>query len=158
MNCREVSMNTVLSTYGQNFLINDRLTYSEIPGTDSNTHGLLMNARFIQGVFDDSERRHIYDRFGQMNFDPMRNTLQLIDSLPDWYVYGLRAITVGFQGGGPCFTLNSADINNNPFGEDGLSLDQDYCERMALLIEAADRIGMVVIVSLFYGMQARRIR
>ncbi|MEZ4655970.1 MAG: hypothetical protein R2911_00185 [Caldilineaceae bacterium] len=44
---------TSLSVQGEQFLINGRLTYAEIDDSNPNAHGLLMNARFIQGVFDD---------------------------------------------------------------------------------------------------------
>lgn len=59
-----------------NFYINGKLTYSELPGSDKNVHGLLFNARFIQGIFDDRNPANHgkYDRFGKV-FDPELNTL-----------------------------------------------------------------------------------
>ena len=44
---------THLSISGEKFLINGALTYSEISGSKPAAYGLLMNARFIQGIFDD---------------------------------------------------------------------------------------------------------
>ena len=85
----------------------------------------------------------------------MTNTERLIAALPEWYRYGLRAFTTGFQGGGPCFTIQNHTIQNNPFGADGLNLDADYAERMDKLIRGADAVGMIVIVSFFYGSQTR---
>ena len=148
---------TSISIKGEQFLINGKLTYSEIIGSNASAHGLLMNARFIQGIFDDKADRSKYNRFGRM-FDPEKNTDDLIAALPEWYAHGLRAFTVGFQGGGPCFTTNNMDIDNNPFGEDGNSIDPDYAARMHRVITAADEIGMVVIVSFFYGAQARKLK
>lgn len=148
---------TSLSIRGPSFLINGKLTYSEIDGGKPGAHGLLMNARFIQGIYDDAADRSRYERWGFGSWDPEDHTDRLIAALPEWYSYGLRAFTVGFQGGGPCFTIDNATIDNNPFGEDGATIDQAYCRRMDRLIRAADEIGMAVIVSLFYGMQARRI-
>lgn len=150
-------MRSVLSIEGSRFLINGKLTYSEYPGCPERYRGLLMNARFIQGIFDDKERPERFCRFGR-SFDAERNTQELIDALPQWHEKGLRAITVGFQGGGPCFTVDSETINNNPFSQDGKSMDEDYRDRMKKIIEAADRIGMVVIVSCFYGPQSRFLR
>jgi len=46
-------MKTNLFINNQRFLINDQLTYAEIPNSNPEVHGLLMNARFIQGLFDD---------------------------------------------------------------------------------------------------------
>lgn len=147
-------MQTKLSIDGTRFRINGSLTYSEIPGCPEEYRGLLMNARFIQGVFDDKEDPRRFDRFGR-SFDPEENTEHLIAALPQWYAHGLRAITVGFQGGGPCFTIDSATIDNNPFSPDGRSIDPAYLERMERIIRACDALGMAVIVSFFYGPQTR---
>ena len=148
---------TRLSITGRTFLVNDRPTYSEIPGSKESAHGLLMNARFIQGIFDDAADPGRFARYGFDRWDPEDHTDRLIAALPEWYSYGLRAFTVGFQGGGPCFTMANTTIDNNPFGADGRSLDRAYRARMDRLIRAADEIGMVVIVSYFYGEQATRI-
>jgi hypothetical protein len=88
----------------------------------------------------------------------MANSKRLIAALPEWYGYGLRAFTVGFQGGGPCFTTPNNTLINNPFGEDGKTLDADYAERMDMVIRGADAAGMLVIVSLFYGSQTRHLK
>ena len=149
---------TSLSVQGEKFLINGRLTYAEIDGSNPNAHGLLMNARFIQGVFDDQADPARFARFDHAVWDADQHTADLIAALPEWYSYGLRGFTVGFQGGGPCFTVNNLTIDNNPFGEDGATLDTAYAQRMDRLIRAADELGMVVMVSYFYGDQARRLR
>ncbi|WP_281890681.1 hypothetical protein [Paenibacillus sp. YYML68] len=148
---------TVLTIEGEHFVINGKKTYSEIEGSKPNVHGLLMNARFIQGVFDDKAAPERFNRFGR-SFDPDRNTNDLIAALPQWYAAGLRAFTVSFQGGGPCFTVNNNTIDNNPFSEDGRSLDPAYADRMDRLIRAADELGMVVIVSYFYTGQTPRLK
>jgi hypothetical protein len=107
---------TNLTIQGEHFYINGQKVYSEIPGSRPEAHGLLMNARFIQGIFDDKADCSRYKRFGRQ-FDPERNTDDLIAALPEWYRYGLRAFTVGFQGGGPCFTINNSTIDNNPLAQ-----------------------------------------
>ena len=81
----------------------------------------------------------------------------MLAALPDWYAYGLRAFTVGFQGGA-CFTIANDTIDNNPFGEDGKKLDPAHAARMDWLIRGANACGMVVIVSYFYAGQAVRLR
>ncbi len=146
---------THLTIEGEKFLINEKVTYSEINGTRPGAQGLLMNARFIQGIFDDAMEPERFARWGHSEWDAMANTERLIAALPEWYGYGLRAFTTGFQGGGPCFTIQNHTIQNNPFGEDGLTLDADYAERMDKLIRGADAVGMIVIVSFFYGSQTR---
>jgi hypothetical protein len=150
--------NTSLSIQGEAFLINGQLTYSEISGSNPAAHGLLMNARFIQGIFDDKADVSRYNRFGRGEFNPGRHTDDLLSALPEWYAVGLRAFTVGFQGGGPFYTIDNHTIDNNPFGEDGTTLDPAYAERLDRLIHGADALGMVVIVSYFYGVQAQKLR
>lgn len=143
---------THLEARGSDFFINGKPVYDEIEGSGS-VKGLLMNSRFIQGVFDDSLAPSRFNRFGK-TFDPDRNTDDLIAALPDWYQYGLRAITVGFQGGWPVFTVDVKTIGNNPFGSDGMKLDKAYGERMDRIIRAADSLGMVVIVNFLYWAQS----
>ena len=147
--------NTAVSIQGESFLINGRLTYSEIENSNPEAHGLLMNARFIQGVFDDKAAPERFCRFGKDVFDPAEHTNTLIAALPEWYGYGLRGFTVGFQGGGPCFTIDNLTLDNNPYSADGAQLDPAYADRMDNLIRGADEAGMVVIVSYFYGAQTR---
>jgi hypothetical protein len=147
---------TVLSARGEKFLVNDLLTYSEIPGSSPSARGLLMNARFIQGIFDDKSGRARYARFGARSFDPDAHTEALIRALPEWQGYGLRAFTVGLQGGMPVFTIDNATIDCNPYGADGRSIEEPTLRRLERLIAAADELGMVVIVSLLYQGQAPR--
>ena len=150
-------MKTTISINGRKILINGKLTYSEYADCPQEYRGLLMNMRMIQGIFDDKGDVSRFHRFGQ-RFDPEQNTQDLIAALPAWYANGIRAITVGFQGGGSCFTIRPDTIENNPFGEDGSSIDADYLRRMKAIIEAADEIGMLVIVSYFYCGQSMRIK
>ncbi len=149
-------MKTNLTISGENFLMNGKLVYSEIEGSNPRMHGLLMNARLIQGIFDDKADATRFNRFG-MTFDPEENTDALIAALPGWYKYGLRAFTVGLQGGGPCFTVPNGEIINNPFSPDGLHIDEAYLARLTRLLNAADELGMAVIVSALYCGQIRHL-
>ncbi|MBV7334930.1 hypothetical protein KFU94_43160 [Chloroflexi bacterium TSY] len=146
--------NTTLTIDGESFFINGKATYAELGRSNPDAHGLLMNARFIQGIFDDNADPRRFARFGYTE----DHTDRLIAALPEWYCYGLRAFTVGFQGGGPCFTVDNATIDNNPFGEEGTTLNAAYADRMDRLVRGADALGMVVIVSYFYAAQTQRLR
>ena len=147
-------MTTKLSIKENKFLINGNLTYSELPNCNEKYYGLLMNSRMIQGIFDDASEPERFNRYGKI-FSPDTNTEEFIKALPQWYAHGIRAVTVGFQGGGPCFTINNHTIDNTAFSNDGLSMKQAYLDRMEKVIKAADEIGMIVIVSYFYGAQTR---
>jgi len=150
---------THLNIDGEKFLINGKLTYSEIPSSNPKAHGLLMNARFIQAIFDDKAQPERFARFGRNKYDPEKNTDDFIKALPEWYKYGLRAFTVGLQGGGPCFTIDDlSSIFNSPYSDDGKELDKDYVRRLDKVIRAADELGMVVIVSLMYQAQVHRLK
>jgi len=145
---------TKLTIKGRDFYINGKPVYDEIKGRPE-SKGLLMNSRFIQGIFDDKTNLERYNRFGKI-FDVDQNTDDFIAALPDWYQYGLRAVTVGIQGGFPVFTTDIKTIDNNPFGSDGYHFDVAYAKRLDKIIQAADEIGMVIIVNILYWAQSLR--
>lgn len=147
---------TNLTIKGRDFYINGKPVYDEIEG-HSSSKGLLMNARFIQGIFDDKSDRERYNRFHKL-FDADGNTDDFIAALPEWYEYGLRAVTVGVQGGMPVFTIDVHTIDNNPFSPDGMTFDEAYAKRLDKIIQAADALGMVVIVNILYWAQALRLK
>lgn len=150
---------TSLDIQSEKFLLNGKLVYSEIENSRPEAHGLLMNARFIQGIFDDKATPERFAIFGHDQWEPEANTDRLIAALPQWYAHGLRAFTVGLQGGGPVLTLDDwSTIDNNPYGPDSKSLDPAYAGRLDRLIKAADEIGMVVIVSYLYASQGPRLQ
>lgn len=143
---------------GNNILINGNLTYSEIENSNEKIQGLLFNARFIQGIYEDitPENQATYNRFNK-TFDKNINTQELIDSLPEWYDAGLRAITVGMQGGGPIYAFKDwHSINTNTFSSDGRIIEESHKERLLKIIDACDKIGMIVIVSCLYEGQSSR--
>ena len=151
-------MKTKISISGNQFLINGRLTYSEIDNANPKSLGLLWNMRLIQGVFEDLFGLENQYKLCGLKFDPEKNTDDLIKALPEWYAYGIRAITVGFQGGWPVTQAMVDQFNCNPFGEDGLHLNEGFASRMDRLIRAADEIGMIIIVNIFYWAQANRLK
>jgi hypothetical protein len=146
---------TILGIEGSDFTINGKLTYANIAGTNPQAHGLLMNARFIQGIFDDKAEPSRFSRYGYV-WDPDENTNRLIAALPEWKKYGLLGFTVGLQGGMPVLTINNTTIDNNPYSEDGKTIDAAYLSRLERLLCAADNLGMVVIVSMLYQGQSNR--
>ncbi len=135
------------------FYINGVKTYSNIKGSNEKAHGLLFNARFIQGIFYDKNNKGKYDRFGK-KFDATENTLDLIKSLEQWYSCGIRAITIGIQGGGPICTYEDwTCIDTDAFSKDGNTINPEHIKRLKMILEACDKIGMLVIVSILYQAQ-----
>ncbi len=145
---------------GEDFYINNRLTYSEIPESDSKVHGLLFNGRWIQGIFNDinPDNMNKYDRFGK-KFDCDQNTDDLIRNLPQWYEKGIRAITVGLQGGGPIFTYSDwTVIDTGCFSKDGKDMSDQHKKNLLKIIKACDELGILVIVSILYQAQEHLFR
>ncbi|CAN5905685.1 hypothetical protein BH23PLA1_BH23PLA1_09810 [soil metagenome] len=116
--------------------INGELTYPGAPA-----EGLLMNVRMVNATFEDRNR-------ADDDFDPDANTEAFLEHLPQYVEQGVRAFTLGLQGGHAGYegALNSA------FEPDG-SLRDAYLNRVGRVIEACDRLGAVVILGLFYQRQ-----
>lgn len=148
---RRGGMATEVSIEGRMFKINGRPTY---PGRTYRGHrveGLLMNSRMVQGVFDDEnpETRSNWRYPDTGVWDPERNTREFVDAMRSWRSHGLLAFTVNFQGGNPRGYGRDQPWHNSAFRPDG-SMKPGYLERMAKILDEADRLGMVVIVGYFY--------
>jgi hypothetical protein len=101
--------------------------------------GLLMNVRMVNAVFEDRRKPDL---------DPASVTDRFLAHLPEYAAHGVSAFTLCLQGGMPGYegALNSA------FEPDG-SLRESYLARVARVIEACDRAGLVVILGCFYQRQ-----
>lgn len=143
---------TIVSIDGDAFRCNGQPTY---PGT--RIEGRLMNSRMVQATFDDlnPETRPRWDRPGA-RWDARRNTDEFIAQLPVYREHGLLAVTVNFQGGSPEGYSHAQPWHNSGFHADG-TLRGDYAQRMGQIIDAADALGMVVILGLFYFGQDQRL-
>jgi hypothetical protein len=148
---------TTVDLEGDRFLIDGRPTY---PGRWFRGHrieGLLLNARMVQGVFDDLNpaTRSMF-AYPDGPFDAERNTIEFVTAMPRWRSAGLLAFTVNFQGGSPQGYSRAQPWHNSAFEADG-GLRPDYAARMGRIIERADELGMVVILGYFYFGQDRRL-
>jgi hypothetical protein len=148
---------TTVDVDGDRFLIGGRPTY---PGRHFRGHrieGLLLNARMVQGVFDDlnAETRSMFD-YPDGPFDPERNTSEFLAAMPGWRSAGLLAFTINFQGGSPQGYSSEQPWHNSAFEADG-RLRPDYAARMGRIVGRADQLGMVVILGYFYFGQDRRL-
>ncbi len=118
--------------------INGVVTYPAAPA-----EGLLLNVRMVNAVFEDTNRPE---------FCAHRNTQEFLSALPDYAAHGVLAFTISLQGGMPGYE----GAVNTAFAPDG-TLRPGYFDRVARVIEACDRLGLVVILSCFYQRQDQRL-
>jgi hypothetical protein len=150
---------TQVSIVGEDFHLNGRPTYPGRVWQGHRIEGLLLNARMVQAVFDDRNAetvaRWAYPDTGA--WDPDRNTREFIAAMPEWRAHGLLAFTVNFQGGSPEGYSRTQPWVTGAFEADG-ALRPDYAARMRRVLDAADELGMVVIVGYFYFGQDQALR
>ena len=141
------------------FYINGQPTYSGRSHEGHRIEGLLLNSRMVQATFDDlnpeTAIRWRYPDTGE--WDPERNTREFLAAMPAWRAQGLLGITLNLQGGSPEGYSDEQPWNNSAFKSDG-SLRDDYLVRFESVLDEADRLGMVVILGLFYFGQDQRLR
>ncbi len=150
---------TAVSIEGEAFHIDGRPTYAGRSYRGHRVEGLLMNARMVQGIFDDrnpaTRSRWAYPDTGR--WDPDRNTREFVAAMAEWRRHGLLAITINLQGGSPEGYSKQQPWHNSAFDADG-TLRTDYLSRLARILDEADHLGMVVIVGYFYFGQDERLR
>ena len=129
-----LTASTRVTIDGSRFRINGAVTY---PGRPA--EGKLMNVRMVNSVFEDTERP---------SFNPGANTDEFVGRMRDYISLGVRAFTVSLQGGYPGYegARNSAFLKNG-------DLKSTYLARVARVIEKADALGAVIILSLYYQRQ-----
>lgn len=142
---------TTIAIRGDEFYINDRPTYEESYYQGMKVQGLLMNARLVQGVFDDLNPDTVsnwaYPDTGK--WDPVRNTREFLQAMPSWRAAGLLSFTINIQGGNPRGYSPNQPWVNPGFYPDG-SLRPDYTDRLARILGRADELGMVPILGVYY--------
>ena len=118
--------------------------------------GLLLNARFVQGIFDDRnpETRKLWN-YPDGAWDPDRNTREFVAMMPQWRNSGLISFTINLQGGSPQGYSNSQPWWNSAFNTDG-TLRDDYLKRLEMILDKADELWMAPILGFFYFGQEPR--
>ena len=150
---------TRVSIQCDRFFLNGKPTYPGRRYKGMKIEGLLMNVRAVQGIFDDlnpeTRKRWAYPDTGA--WDPDRNTREFLAALPEWRRHGVLAFTINLQGGSPEGYSRSQPWENSAIDAEG-NLRTAYMDRLALILDRADQLGMVVIVGYFYFGQAQRVR
>jgi len=141
------------------FLVNGVPTYQGRAWRGRPVSGLLLNARLVQGIFDDLNpaTRGLWKYPDTGAWDPDRNTAEFIAAMPEWRKHGLMAFTINLQGGMPKRHTESAQPwLNSAITADG-DLRPEYLARLASILDRADQLGMAVILGVFYFGQDKRI-
>ena len=148
---------TTLTIRGDSFHLNGQPTYRGRSRPGKPVEGLLLNARMVQGVFDDRnpETRPLWN-YPDGPWDPDRNTRGFIDAMPEWRRHGLLGFTLNLQGGHPHGYGAEQPWHNSAFESDG-SLCPDYLVRLERILDRADQLGMAPILGYFYFGQDERL-
>ena len=132
------------------FFINGVPTYAGVTWNGCKVEGLLMNARLVQGIFDDMNPETVtrwkYPDTGA--WDPERNTREFVDAMQSWRNAGLLSFTINLQGGSP-MGYGNKEWFNSAYTREG-ELRPAYMSRLKMILDRADALGMVPIVGLFY--------
>ena len=157
-NCSAAERKTAVSIVGDAFHINGQPTYAGRRWSGHKIEGLLLNARLVQGIFDDLNPETV-KRWAYPNtrkWDAERNTREFLAAMPDWRKHGLLAFTINLQGGSPEGYSKEQPWHNSAIDFNG-SLRGDYMGRLERILDKADELGMVVILGYFYFGQDQRL-
>jgi hypothetical protein len=148
---------TQASIKGPAFHINDRPTYLKRNWEGKRIEGLLLNSRMVQGIFDDdnTETRALW-AYPDGPFDADRNTREFVAAMPQWRQHGLLGFTINLQGGSPQGYSRDQPWINSAFDFQTGALKPAYMGRLEQILDEADKLGMVPIVSYFYFGQSHR--
>jgi len=150
---------TGVSIRGDDFLINSQPTLKGVAWRGHRLEGLLPNSRMVQGVFDDlnPDTRARWAYPDSKAWEAARNSREFVAAMAEWRRHGLLAFTLNLQGGSPEGYSKDQPWHNSAFAEDG-SLRSEYMARVERILDEADRLGMAVILGLFYFGQDERLR
>src|SRR5262249_60984984 len=120
--------------------------------------GLLFNSRMANAIVDDDnvETRGAW-AYSDGAWDAERSTGEFIANLPAYRAHGLLAVCLNLQGGSPQGYSWNQPWKISGFTPDG-ALKPAWMARLAEVIAATDRLGMAVILGLFYGKQSGTLR
>lgn len=114
---------TTVTISGEDFHINGKPTYEGRMWKGHRIEGLLMNARMVQGTFDDLNPDTVgmwaYPDTGK--WDAERNVNEFIAAMPEWRTHGMLSFTLNLQGGSPQGYSNKQPWHNSAFESDGQS-------------------------------------
>jgi len=132
------------------FLIDGVPTFEGRYWNGNRIEGLLLNARLVQGIFDDAnpETRELFRYPDTGEWDPDRNTDEFVAAMPVWADYGLNSFTLNMQGGSPT-GYGNRQWQNSAYTRSG-EPKPAYLDRLTRILDKARKLRMVVILGYFY--------
>lgn len=96
---------------GEDWIVNGEVTHAGRSFRGHRIDGLLLNSRMANGIFDDSNplTRDLWRYPDTGEWDPDRNTDELIAMLPVYRAHGLDAIGLNLQGAAPAGYYRSSE-------------------------------------------------
>ncbi len=145
---------TIVTIADGGFRIDGRPTY---PGRSWRGHrieGRLFNSRMANAIADDENpaTRGAW-AYADGEWDAERSTREFVAALPAYRAHGLLAVCLNLSGGSPQGYSWHQPWKICGFRPDG-TIKPDWLARLDGVIAACDRLGMVVILGLFYGKQS----
>lgn len=132
------------------FLVDGVPTYQGRYWKGNRVEGLLLNARLVQGIFDDAnpETRDLFRYPDTGDWNPDRNTGEFVAAMPVWASYGLNSFTLNMQGGSPTGygNRNWQNLAYTAAGEPNPA----YLSRLTRILDKAAELRMIVILGYFY--------
>ncbi|MGF1632884.1 MAG: hypothetical protein ACFCVE_03455 [Phycisphaerae bacterium] len=149
---------TQVDVCGGDFLINGRPTLQGRTYQGHRLEGLLPNARLVQATFDDlnAETRGMWSLPHGTPWDAGRNLSSFLQNLPRYRAAGLLAFTINAEGGSPQGYSKHQPWHNSVFEANG-RIRPAYAARVAAVLDAADALGMGVMLGIFYFGQTHRL-
>ncbi|GLQ55397.1 hypothetical protein [Devosia nitrariae] len=147
---------TVVSIDGTKFVVNGEPTHKGKTWRGHSLEGLLFNSRMAQALTDDENpsTRGVWMYPDGEVFTAKRNNDEFVAALKDYRAHGLDAVCINLQSGSPQGYSNVQPWTITGFNADG-SIKQPWLDRLDRVITEADRLGMVVVLGLFYWKQTR---
>jgi hypothetical protein len=150
---------TTVAIVGDAFHINGKPTYQGRTWKGKKIEGLLLNSRMVQGIFDDlnAETRSRWNYPDTGKWDADRNTREFVAAMPEWRKHGLLSFTISLQGGSPQGYSRQQPWHNSAITAEG-ELRPEYMARLEKILDRADELGMVPILTVFYFGQDQRLK
>lgn len=148
-------MATKIGIEGEKFLLGGVPTHAGCRFRGRSIEGLLFVSRMANAIVNDRNPGTIgvWD-YADGPWSAERNTREFIAAQPAYKRCGLDAVAVNLQGGSPQGYSWHQPWKLSGFAPDGAPYP-DALDRLDQVLRAADALGMVVNLGLFYGAAAR---